>query len=322
MDEHQVPKAERRGRCRWLVESLQQGRGKKSQEPRREERRGEGGAGEGKREAARTHHHLHRWQPNFFPPLFFKRKLFLPPRQALPIRTTASCSLPNPPHAPRRRGGGGGKRKKKKRKKSWFSSSPLLLSSRLLAAGEQRAGSAALRAARGTYGALCWGWAACAATCRRDGRRGQRARRGATNLFRKKESKWRFWGCAKFINSALTSRPPRLPAGERWARFGTPPRRAARPPPPPARPRAAPRGPIRTASRGGRLPPGDAPPSPPGARSIPARPSGCPGRGEPPPRGSRRGLPATRPRGSAPRQVTAAAWQLPGTASRLPSPFS
>ncbi|XP_066181096.1 uncharacterized protein [Sylvia atricapilla] len=76
-------------------------------------------------------------------------------------------------------------------------------------------------------------------------RRGERAREGAANLFRKKESKWRFCGCAKFINSALTSPPPRLPGGERWARLGTPPRRAPRAPPPPARPRAAPRTLIR-----------------------------------------------------------------------------
>lgn len=133
-----------------MVESLQQGRGKKSQEPRREERRGEGGAGEGKREAARTHHHLHRWQPNFFPPLFFKRKLFLPPRQALPIRTTASCSLPNPPHAPRRRRGGvgGGRKKKKKKKERKVGFPPLLSCSPLVSSPPGSSGRGAPRCAR------------------------------------------------------------------------------------------------------------------------------------------------------------------------------
>ncbi|XP_063273974.1 putative uncharacterized protein FLJ45840 [Prinia subflava] len=113
-------------------------------------------------------------------------------------------------------------------------------------------------------------------------RRGERAREGAANLFRKKESKWRFCGCAKFINSALTSPPPRLPGGERWARLGTPPRRAPRAPPPPARPRAPPRTLIRRhiTCRSGSSP-GDALPrrQQPVANSISNSPSSRGGRG-------------------------------------------
>lgn len=109
-------------------------------------------------------------------------------------------------------------------------------------------------AARGTYGGLCWGWAACGATSPGGwAAGGARGRAGGSahgrepqNLFRKKRNQNGVSvGCAKFINSALSSPPPRLPGGERWARLGTPPRRAPRAPPPPARPRAAPRTLIR-----------------------------------------------------------------------------
>lgn len=84
----------------------------------------------------------------------------------------------------------------------------------------------------GTAG-LCWGWAACAATCREDGppgggrgdapvrnREGGGGVRGvcgartggSRKVVPEKGIKMAFlWMCAKFINSARTSRPPRLP---------------------------------------------------------------------------------------------------------------
>lgn len=235
-----------------MVESLQQGREKKKKNRSRGGRRGEGGAGEGKREAARTHHHLHRCQPNFFSSSFFFKGNFPPTSISFFKEVARPADTPQRPHPracplpevyfsssfflppPLR------KRKEEKREipaelrhapalceGARRPGSPAVLTPDFAGAGLLAPRHAGRMGRRGGAGA----------------RRGERAREGAANLFRKKESKWRFCGCAKFINSALTSRPPRLPGGERWARLGTPPRRAAlrgrpRPLPAPALPRA------------------------------------------------------------------------------------
>lgn len=148
-----------------MVESLQQGRGREKKRKRKKNRsrggrRGEGGAGEGKREAARTHHHLHRCQPNFFPPpffFFFARKLFpsFPPTSVSLFSPLSrpTDNTPRPPHPPHPKAPG--------KFVFFFYFHPPVWK-------EPSRGVPLLPFVRGTYAGLCWGWAACGATCREE----------------------------------------------------------------------------------------------------------------------------------------------------------